>query len=232
MMRCVSGFGARWAALLLSLTLPGCASFGTVRSAEVRPGTSITLQGTVTSPPGDDAGWFWSYDCASRCNHPIPAADIGITFAGATPEETRRPFEFGVGVSGIVYPYLDSYVQLGQGERPYGLGARVGIPVSGWSQHQIYGRYDFKRNDGRRFLLNPALFLHTGNSPNGENPGHVLAFVQGIGFPFEGERVSFTPALSFVVGRSERRMGHLPKESSMTLFGVLSLGLTIHGKRN
>lgn len=84
------------------LALPGCSAFTAVRSAEVVPGRSIDVAMTLATPPGDDAAWFWAYDCASARDRTIPAVDVGFT-SGHVPEGAGRPFELGVGLSGF-YP--------------------------------------------------------------------------------------------------------------------------------
>lgn len=230
MMRAGHGTRLGRVVTLLSTALVGCTSFGTVRSAEVVPGPSIMLQASASAPPGDEAAWFWSGDCASECNHSIVSADLGITF-GHRPE-TGKAFSLGAGVSGILYPYVDGYVELGNRDHPYGLGARVGIPVTGWSEHQLYGRYDIKLDRGGRILVNPALFLHTGNSPNGENPGYFLGWVQGVGYLIQGEGVSLIPAVSLVVGGGRRQSYSEPSESFRAVFGTVSLSIVLHGNRD
>src|SRR5215207_6260716 len=95
----------------------GCTSFATVRSAEVRPGTAGALQASASTPPGDVASWFWSYDCAEACDHPVPGGDVGLAYGWP-----RRggAAALGVGVNGL-HPYVDAYLQLGAGRRPFGL---------------------------------------------------------------------------------------------------------------
>ena len=210
---------------LLSL-LAGCTSFATVRSAEVRSGPSASLQASARTPPGDEAAWFWSLDCAERCNRPVPGADAGAT-VGWRPGAGRRAVALGVGLNGL-YPYVDGYVQLGDGGRPFGLGARVGLPLTSWREHQLYGRYDVTLGPSRRLLLNPALFLHEGRSPNGENAGSFLAFVQGIGVEHRGEAMSLTPALAIGVGRARRDGDVGRRERAMSMFAAASLGVTVH----
>jgi hypothetical protein len=214
--------------LLLAVgTSASCTSFGAVRSAEVLPGPSLTVQGSISTPPGDGPAWFWSFDCAFDCNRVIG----GVDAAFAIGQTGRTPFTVGAGVSGLEYPYLEGYVQLGGGANPYGVGARVGLPVTGWTQHQVYARYDVRLKNGQRLLLDPALFYHGGNSPNGANPGHFLALVQGVGVSFEGERVSMVPALSVVAGRGERE--GLDQESGpfTSIFAVASVSVSWHRRR-
>src|SRR5215213_8192329 len=130
-----------------------CTSFATVRSAEVHPGPSVTLQASISTPPGDGPAWFWSFDCASECDHAIGGFDASLAFG----QTGRTPFAWGAGVSGV-HPYVEGYVQIGRGERPYGVGARLGVPVTSWNEHQLYGRYDVRLANGQRLLLNPGLF--------------------------------------------------------------------------
>src|SRR5690349_11870341 len=105
-----------------------CTSFATERSAEVLPGPSLTLQGSISTPPGDEPSWFWSYDCASGCDRAIGGFDAALAF-GRT---QGTPYTVGAGVSGLLYPYVEGYIQLGRGASPYGVGARLGLPVTGW----------------------------------------------------------------------------------------------------
>src|SRR5262249_48394963 len=103
----------------------GCASFATVRSAEVTPGPAITTQASVAGRPGDDAAWFFSFDCASSCDHSIVSPDIA--FAYGLNADSNVPLTVGAGLNGT-FPYLEGYAQLGRGNIPFGIGARGGIP--------------------------------------------------------------------------------------------------------
>ena len=203
----------------------GCTSFATVRSAEVHRGPSAMLQTSASTPPGDEAGWFWSFDCAERCNHPVVGGDVGFTY-GWPGASGAGAFALGVGVSGM-HPYVDGYLQLAGGSQPFGVGARFGPPVTSWREHQLYARYDV-RTGGSRLLLNPALFIHEGRSPNGENPGTFVGFVQGIGLLHEGERVSWTPAVALVAGRAQRTSYGQRHGPVWSMFGAASLGVTFH----
>jgi hypothetical protein len=211
--------------LPLSVTALGCTSFATVRSARVHPGASVTLQGAISAPPGDEAAWFWSFDCAFECNHAIGGVDLSIAFGYAG----GNPFAVGAGVNGVLYPYLEGYIQLSQASRPFGIGGRFGPPLSGWTEHQVYARYDIPLGPGRYVLLNPAIFYHTGNSPNGAQPGHFLAYVQGVGLLLEGSSVSITPAVALVLGRGKRES--FSPETFSTAFGAVSVSITFHRKR-
>jgi hypothetical protein len=213
----------------LALTSAACTSFATVRSAEVLPGPSVGVHTSLSTPPGDDAGWFWSYDCSAACDHPVVGGDIGFTY-GWPGASGSRAFALGAGTSGI-YPYVDGYVQLTGGRSPAGLGVRLGAPVSNWREHQVYGRYDVPLGARTRLLLNPAAFLHEGRSPNGENPGTFLGFVQGVGLLVEGERVSWTPAVALVAGRARRTSYGEEFGPTTSVFGTASVGVTFHRRR-
>ena len=209
--------------------ISGCTSFATVRSAEVHPGPSAGIQASASTRPGDVAAWFWSYDCAQNCDRPVVGGDAGLTYGW--PRHTgARAFARGVGVSGM-HPYIDAYMQLAGGSQPFGLGVRVGPPVTSWREHQLYARYDV-RTGGKRLLLNPALFIHEGRSPNGENPGSFIGFVQGVGLLQEGERVSWTPAVAFVAGRAQRTSSGRQYGPVWSMFATASLGLTFHQRRD
>jgi len=215
------------------LVLAGCSSFGTVRSAEVHPGGSVGVQASVSTPPGDQAAWFWSYDCVSDCDHRIPGGDLGFTYGVA--RERGGAFALGVGINGI-QPYADGYVQLREGDRPFGVGARVGVPLDGWQQHQLYGRYDVRlgssRGVSRRLLLNPALFVHYNSSRHSfAASGSFVGFVQGVGLLLEREGASLVPAVTLVAGRSRRRNAFEENGAANTVFGVASLGIVFHRAR-
>jgi hypothetical protein len=205
----------------------GCTSFATVRSAEVHRGPSVGMQASMSTRPGDVGGWFWSYDCAQNCDHPVPGGDVGLTY-GSPRRAGAGAFALGVGVSGM-HPYIDGYVQLAAGRQPFGVGVRLGPPVTSWREHQLYARYDV-RTGGRRLLLNPALFIHEGRSPNGENPGSFVGFVQGVGLLQEGARVSWTPAVALVVGRAQRTSSGQQHGPVWSMFGAASLGVTFHSR--
>jgi len=81
-------------------------------------------------------------------------------------------------------------------------------------------------------LLNPSLFLHEGESPNGQNPGRFIGFVQGIGVLLEGARVSWTPALALVAGRAERSSYGVEYGPTTSVFGAASIGVTFHRRRS
>lgn len=206
-----------------------CTSFATVRSAEVFPGPSYAMQGSVSTPPGDIPAWFWSFSCADPCNHPIIGGDAGITYGWAR-EPRSRAFALGAGLNGM-HPYVDGYVQLGAGRRPFGIGLRAGLPIYSWREHQLYARYDVRLNESTRLMLNPALFVHEGRAPNGASPGSFVGFVQGVGVMFEGEYISFTPAVALVAGRAERNSYGQRYGPVGTVFGAASLGLTFHRPR-
>lgn len=210
---------------VLLLATTGCASFATVRPARVQPGGSLTVQGSLTTPPGEDAGWFWSLECEAGCNHPVAAVDAAYTFGwtGAT------PVALGLGVNGGVFPYVEGYVQMnGDSLRAFGVGARAGIPVFGWSNHQLYARYDLPLANGTRLLLNSGVFLHTGNSPNGENPGHFVALVPAVGVEHRGRRRTTIPALALVLGRGERDSYGQQVGPFTTVFAAASVSITYH----
>jgi hypothetical protein len=190
----------------------------------VRPGFSALVQASATTPPGDDAAWFWSDDCSVDCDHLVAAADLGITW-GAVPERGAA-YALTAGLSGV-YPYVDGYVQLGRGSRmPFGLGARVGVPVDSWNEYAVYGRVDRRLGARRRLLLNSAVFVHTGHSPNGANPGSFVAFVQGVGVLFEGTAASCAPGLAVIAGGG-RRNG----SSFTSVFLMASATVTLHRGR-
>lgn len=206
-----------------------CTSFATVRSADIQPGPSLALHASASTPPGDVAAWFWSMDCVEACDHSVIGGDLGVTY-GWKRNGARPPVAVGIGASGTI-PYLDGYLQLGAGRRPFGVGARIGLPVWSWREHQLYGRYDVPLGGTTRLLLNPALFVHEGSSPNGASPGSFIGFVQGVGLSLEGEHVTWTPAAALVAGRAQRTSYGQPYGPVRSVFGTLSLGVAFHGRR-
>ena len=209
--------------------LGGCTSFATVRSADVRPGPSLALQASASTPPGDVAGWFWASDCTEACNRPVVGGDLGVTY-GWRPARGLRAVALGAGVSGV-HPYVDAYVQLAPGPRPFGLGARVGPPVTSWREHQLYARYDVPLGGRTRLLLNPGVFLHEGRAPNGASPGRFLGVVQGVGVQLDGEYVSWTPAVAVVAGRAQRTSYGRSYGPAQSVFATASVGVALHRRR-
>jgi hypothetical protein len=215
------------AVLVLGAAGAGCTSFATVRSAQVQPGGSLTLQGSLSSPPGDEAAWFWSLSCADDCDHPIASVDAAYAYGWAG----DQPFTLGAGVNGF-FPYVEGYAQLsGDSARAFGVGGRLGIPATGWSNHQLYGRLDLPLAGGRRVLWNPGVFLHAGRSPNGLSRGHFVAMVQAVGLEHRGPRRTIVPALALVVGRGRRDRDREDEGSFTTVFGAATVSVTFHRRR-
>jgi hypothetical protein len=177
----------------------GCASFATVRSAEVTRGASIVTQASLAGRPGDEAAWFFNLDCASNCDRSIASGDIAVAYGVRTGSDV--PFTIGAGLNGT-FPYLEGYAQLGRGKIPFGIGARAGIPI-GWAMHELYGRLDIPLSQSARLLWNPGVVYLAGNSPNGENPGSFSAIAQGVGIQFGSGNFTFTPSAAFVWARAE-----------------------------
>jgi hypothetical protein len=209
--------------------LTSCTAFATVRSAEVRPGPGATVQASYASPPGDDAAWFWSFDCAHRCDHAIPAVDVVLEYGWRPP--TGLAYTLGFGVSGV-HPYLEAYVQLpASRRRPVGVGGRLGLPINSWNEHQIYGRLDVPLTPRQRILLNPAVFYHSGRSPSATNSGSFLGLVQGVGIEFDMGTASIRPAAALVWGRAERRSDGQQFGPTTRVFGTASLAVSVHRAR-
>jgi hypothetical protein len=125
------------------------------------------------------------------------------------------------------FPYVEGYLQLGRsGTNPYGVGARLGIPLLGrWSQHQLYARVN--RSIGSGVLLwNPGLLLHHGRSPNGENPGSLFGVVNGFGWQHGEGPVVLTPSVAVVFARAQRN-SYGQRFSESTVFGTAGLSLTL-----
>jgi hypothetical protein len=227
--RALAGAAAWFGAASIGPALTGCTAFATVRSAEVRPGPAVTVQASYASPPGDDAAWFWAFDCAQQCDHAIPAVDVVVEYGRRRPGSVA--YTLGFGVSGV-HPYAEGYVQLGSSRRrPFGVGGRVGLPIQSWTEHQVYGRLDVPLTPGQRLLLNPGVFYHSGHSPNGANPGSFLGFVQGVGIELDMGTASIRPAAAVVWGRAERRSDGERFGPTTRVFGTASLAVSVHAAR-
>lgn len=206
----------------LCIAATGCTSFATVRSAVVASGPSVVAQGALASPPGDAAGWFWSADCAQNCSHRVPGGDAGVAYGHTG---GRAPFTLGLGVNGVL-PYLEGYVQLRHSDHlPAGVGARVGIPVGGWHQHQVYARVDVPVSRDVVLLWNPGVVYHTGASSNGENPGTFLGLVHAVGFQAGAGPIRLVPSVGVVWGRAERQSygRTIGPETQVFGFGAVAL---------
>lgn len=206
----------------------GCTPFATVHPATIEPGVNVTFQAAMTTPPGDDAAWFWSYDCESGCNHAIIAPDLGIQFGSEF--EGGLPFQLGAGISGLS-GYAEIYKQLGDRPgHPWGLGGRLGIPITNWTEHRLYGRFERPAGD-QSLVLNPTLYVFTGNSPNGANPGTFIAFVQGVGLVDRRERTTVIPALAAGIGRGSRENYGTAIGPFTTFFATASISIIVHRQR-
>lgn len=212
--------------LIVGVAAAGCTSFATVRPATVTPGQSFTMQASMATPPGDEAAWFFSFDCAEDCNRSIPAADLAYAL-GSVPATGARglPFTVGLGLNGM-YPYLEAYIQLARAPRtPFGLGVRSGV-MGDWVQHQLYMRFEKRVKGDQKLLWNPGLFWHGGNSPNGENPGRMLAFVNGFGLELDATSpVAVIPSASIVLSRASRE-SYMERFAQTSLFATVGVSMT------
>lgn len=198
----------------------GCTSFASVRSAEVSPGLRLDGGLSISTPPGEAAAWFWTFDCAIECDHSIVSPDLSVTYGPAS-RLAGKGYELGAGMSGL-YPYFQGYIQLSSGAHPFGLGVKLGVPA-GWREDAIFARYDLHLGGTTRLLFSPSLFRHHGNSPNGQNPGRFTAFIQAVGLETERD---LTPWLALVLGRAERE-SYGRSISGRTIFFVLGSSLRI-----
>ena len=220
-LRCRAG-----AAFLVPLLFAagGCASFAPVQSAQVTPGTRIDVGASLTSAPGEEAGWFWSLDCGASCDTPVFFPHLGMRL-GRTPEDGSRPYEVGFGISGVM-PYADGYIQMGDAPYPYGFGLRVGT-LGHLLDVTFTGRLDVPLATGGRLVLNSSLYGLFGNSPNGANPGSFLAFVQGVGIqPAPGVMLS----VSAVAGTTHRE-SYGRETSGGTVFAIVGVTFPVWLKR-
>lgn len=220
----VRHLGRRSMLLPFIVTLPGCTAFSAVRSAEVVPGRTLDVAMTVATPPGDAAAWFWTYDCATECDRAIPSVDVAFTH-GVVPEGSGRPYEVGAGLSGF-YPYVQGYVQLRRGRRPFGVGGRAALALSGWGEAALFLRHDVPLGPRTRLLWVPTLFWHGGNSPNGMNPGLFAAVAQGVGLEHWMGSVSIAPSALLVAGRVQRS-SYGRDITDHTIFAVLGVSMRL-----
>jgi hypothetical protein len=205
--------------LVVLAFLTACTSFANVRSARVRPGTSFDLQSSFASNPGDAAGWLLgnNIDCAERCGGGILGGELGVARGFARPS---LPFTLGAGMMGLV-PYAEGYVQLAGGERPAGIGARIGIPALFQApMGQVYARFDLPIVGGRRLLWNPAVFHASGTTAAAS--ARVTALVNGIGLE-TGNGNTVTPSLAFVIARTQHDFGVVREGPSVARFVVAGL---------
>ena len=212
----------RW--LILPLLAAGCSSFTAVRSAQVQPSHTLHAMASLSSPVGDQAGWFYSMDCASSCSTAVAALDLGWDYGLTNSRGTGGTL--GVGLAGLT-PYVEGYWQIGAGKRPFGIGGRLGIPLSSWNEHRLYARLDMPNRDGsQRFLWNPGITLHTGNSPNGQNPGSIFAITNGFGMESGSDRVRWTPSIAVVTARAGHSSYGQSQGSAWSTFAVAGIGVT------
>jgi hypothetical protein len=211
----------------LSTVAASCTSFTTVRSADVRPGPSLTAQVSMTTSPGPVAGWLWSFDCSENCDDSIKGLDV--TFMYGRRKSTAAPHAVGFGLNGT-FPFAEGYLQLRDSDRlPFGVGARVGIPFGpGW-QNGVYGRLDIPLASNAKLLWNPGLFHNSTSSPNGANHGWFVGVVQGVGLELGTGSITFTPSAALVWGRAEYENPnqHGPEDR---LFGTGALSVTFGRK--
>jgi hypothetical protein len=214
----------QWFVPALSTLALGCTSFATVRSADVRPGPAFSVQASAAPSPGPVAGWLWSFDCAEDCDHTVPGLDL--TFAYGQRKDNETPYSIGLG-SNSLFPFAEAYVQLRDGERfPFGLGARVGIPLGpGW-ENQLYARLDVPITRNARLLWNPGVFHNSTSSPNGANHGSFVGRVQGFGLELGAGVLTLTPSVAIVWGRAEYTNPELHGPENR-IFGMGALSLTL-----
>lgn len=204
----------------------GCASFSSMRPADIKQGISFHIKGGLSNPPGRETYWFYDFgsDCPLCFSKPIAISEIGLNYG-------FKPYSLGVLMNGFV-PQLELYRQLHEGDKSdYGFGGRLGIPI-GWHSHQLYFVYHKKMNDHLKVMFNPGLFYHTGQSPNGANTGSLLFFTQGIGLAIESNYITFLPGVAFIGGKGELSISDEPKRRFNDFFMTFSLALTIHRKVN
>lgn len=214
--------------LLLLVPLGGCVSFAPVRPAEMYEGFSLTGETSVTTPPGEQAAWLQGGYCQRGCDGFLLGGDLGLTYGHRSGHGLG--YELSIGTTGIWGPYADAYVQLSRDDHPFGIGAR-----GGRAGFHFYARYDVELPAGDRLLLNPGFFWNPANDRASESrlwsTGELYAGTQGIGFLFEGDRISLTPSVTLVAGRGTTYRFARVRDFS-TFFAVVSLSATLHRSRD
>jgi len=219
--------------LALALSLSACTTFGGVRSAAVRPGFSAEASVASSGNVGDVSGWFWSDECVYPCNTNVFGVGGRVSYGFTS--QTGPALALSVGIDGL-YPHVEGYAQLGRGRVPFGIGARVGIPVDDMSrEHGLFARIDVPLGARTRLLLNPALFVHEdewfGTKTDNQTSGMFVGFVQGVGLEYDAGNVSFIPSVSVVRARSRHRGYDVEYGPEWTTFPVASFGVSVGRKR-
>src|SRR5688572_5419756 len=202
--------------------LTSACSFSNVRSAVVNTGPSFTAQASMTTEPGKEVTWFYSDECV-ECNDNLPGLE-GV-FTWGERRQTGPSFSLGVGLN-FVMPFAEAYVQLGNGSTPYGIGARAGW-LDKWKQFQLFGRVDKTLKSGSKFLWNPGVFLHDGTSPNEQNPGRIVAFVNGFGLEMGRGPVAFTPSVSVIASHAWHESLGIMRGPENRVFGQAGVSVTL-----
>ncbi len=206
---------ARLALTLVTPFLAGCSTFVPVRSAQVETGGRVEVVATVATPPGEDAGWFFSLDCGATCDASGPALGVGMTVGGRT--DGGWAYEVGGGLAGL-FPYAEGFLQLRGGAGPIGVGGGFGLSRGAGFEDVVYRAYDLAEVDGSRVYGTTSLFRHAGRSPNGQVGGSLTALGQGFGI----ELGPLAPSAALVVARVGRDdYGRF--RSSRTAFLVLGV---------
>ncbi len=209
----------RLSTLALLISLWGCTSFATPKSASVRPGFDLLVQGSLSAPPGDGPAWFWAGDCATDCDQPIASGEAALAYGWAL--GGSRGLSVAIGANSN-QPFAEAFGNLsGGGGSPWGLGARIGVTRDNWHEDRLFARYDRVLNDRTRLLLSPALLRHSGESPNGRLRGHFVAASQSVGLSRGFPSHYWVLGVTVVVGRG-RRTGF---GSFNSAFVVGSLGI-------
>lgn len=176
----------------------------------------------MTSPPGKEVTWFYSDECY-QCNDNLPGLE-GV-FTWGERRQTGPSFSFGLGLN-FAMPFAEAYVQLGNGSIPYGIGARASS-LGKWKQFQLFGRVDKTLRSGSKLLWNPGLFLHDGTSPNEQNPGRIVALVNGFGLEMGRGPVAFTPSVSLVASHAWHESLGIMHGPENRVFGQAGVSLTL-----
>ena len=204
------------------LFVSGCSAFALPRSAEVRPGPSLSIAAVAATPPGDAASWFFSIYCTSGCNRAMFTPAVSFLYGTAGADGVGRA-EYGFGINGVV-PYIEAYRRVDGGTgRAFGFGARAGA-LDESRQGQLYARIDLRRNGDRTTFLNPTWFGHFYRDQWFQAVGTAIGTEE-----VDGASSSLTLAVTPMLGWARRgRYAPEAERSAFSAFVLLSATVTMH----
>ncbi len=126
------------APLLVCLT-SACMPALAARPARVAPGPSLEVrEGFAVRTPSRGTCLDVIGDIA--CDFPFPSSVEAVLAVGSRVSPNGRAQSIGAGatsVGGSLAPFLEYYQQRRAGDAPWGIGVRLGVPVSDWVVHAL-----------------------------------------------------------------------------------------------